>query len=127
MNFTGGNWIHCMDRFAVLRLLCIHITKSGFTTFWTLSKSWSRQYSCTNSLNTSLQTFSEIGYRKDHRIKTFRVIEQITGYRYLCVSGHWTDHRMDHRTDCWIQWTNLTISYSGQVRLVSLLYHCMHY
>ena len=43
-------------------------------------------------------------------------IEQITGYRYLCVSEHWTDHRIDHRTDCWIQWTNLTISYSGQAR-----------
>ena len=23
---------------------------------------------------------------------------------------------IDHRTDCSIQWTNLTISYSGQVR-----------
>ena len=34
-------------------------------------------------------------------------IEQITGYRYLCVSGD----RMDHRTDCWIQRTNLTVSY----------------
>ena len=41
-------------------------------------------------------------------------IEQITGYRYLCVSEHWTDHRIDHRTDhrtdCWIQWTNLTVT-----------------
>ena len=34
----------------------------------------------------------------------------------LCVSGHWKDHRTDHRTDCWIQWINLTVSYSGQVR-----------
>ena len=37
-------------------------------------------------------------------------IEQITGYRYPCVSGHWTDHRIDHRTDCWIQWINLTVT-----------------
>ena len=59
-------------------------------------------------------------YHKNHRIRTSD-IEQITRYRYLCVGGHQTDHR----TDCWIQWTNLTISYSGQVRLVSLLYHCI--
>ena len=32
------------------------------------------------------------------------------------VSGHWTDHRIDHRTDCWMQWINLTVSHSGQVR-----------
>ena len=32
----------------------------------------------------------------------------------ICVSGHQTDHR----TDYWIQWTNLTVSYRGQVRLV---------
>ena len=49
-------------------------------------------------------------------------IEQITGYRHLCVSEHWTDHRTDHGTDCWIQWINLTVSYIGQVRVVSLLY-----
>ena len=45
----------------------------------------------------------------------------------ISVCGHRTDHRTDHKTDCWIQWTNLTVSYSGQVRLVSLLYHCMCY
>ena len=45
-------------------------------------------------------------------------IEQITGYRHLCVSIHRTDHRTDHRIDCWIQWTNLTVSYNGQVRLL---------
>ena len=44
----------------------------------------------------------------------------------ICVSGHQTDHRTDHRTDYWIQWTNSTVSYSGQVRLVSLFYHCMY-
>ena len=33
-------------------------------------------------------------------------IERITEHRYLCVNGHLTDHR----TDCWIQWTNLTVS-----------------
>ena len=31
----------------------------------------------------------------------------ITGHRYLCVSGH----RTDHRTDCWIHWTKLTVNY----------------
>ena len=53
-------------------------------------------------------------------------IEQIIGYKYLCVSEHWTDHGTDHRTDyridCWIRWMNLTVSHSGQVRYVSLLY-----
>ena len=101
---------------------CMILPESGFTAFWTLPISWSRQYNCANSLNISIQTFCEIGYQKDHRIKTFVLsnIEQITGYRYLCVSGHW----MDHRTDCWI---NLTVSYSVQVREISLLYHCMYY
>ena len=48
-------------------------------------------------------------------------IEQVTGYRYLCVSQHLIDHRADHRRDCWIKWTNLTVSYIGQIRLFSLL------
>ena len=26
-------------------------------------------------------------------------IEQITGYRHLCISEHWTDHRTEYRTD----------------------------
>ena len=38
-------------------------------------------------------------------------IEQITGQRYMCVSGH----RTDHRTDCWIQWTKLTASYLDRI------------
>ena len=25
-------------------------------------------------------------------------VRQVTRYRYLCVSEHWTDHRTDHRT-----------------------------
>ena len=50
-----------------------------------------------------------IGYQKDNRIRTFR------------VSEHWTDHRIDHRTDCWIHWINLTISYS-QISLLYLIY-----
>ena len=41
--------------------------------------------------------------------------EQITGYRYLCVSGH----RTDHRTHCWIQWTNLTVSYMDRILTMS--------
>ena len=32
-------------------MLCLHITDSGFTAFWTLSISWSGQYNCTNSLD----------------------------------------------------------------------------
>ena len=40
----------------------------------------------------------------------------------MCVSGHWTDQRTDHRTDCWIQWINLTVSHSGQVKKV---YYCI--
>ena len=53
---TGVNWIHHLDRFIVLWIfwiLYIHITESEFTAFWTLSTSWSRQYSCVNSLNIS--------------------------------------------------------------------------
>ena len=50
-------------------------------------------------------------------------IGQITGYRYLCVSEHWTDHRTDHRsdyrTDCWIRQINLTVSqWSGQIGFI---------
>ena len=30
------------------------------------------------------------------------------------------ENRTDHRTHCWIQWANLTVSYSSQVILVSL-------
>ena len=71
------NCIQCLDRFVVL---CIDIPESEFTAIWTLSISWSGQYSC--SLNTSIQTFCEIAHQKDHRIKTF------------CVIEHWTDHRI---------------------------------
>ena len=124
--FAGVNWLQCLDRFAGIWILVTSacsvgvLPESGFTAFWTLSISWSRQYSCANSLNISIHTFCVIGY--------FMLldIEQITGYRYLCVGGYRTDHRTDHRTHCSIQWTNLTVSYSGQVRLVSLLYHCMY-
>ena len=30
------------------------------------------------------------------------------------------DHRTDHRTGCWIQWINLTVSYSdpGQIGFI---------
>ena len=73
--------ILCLDRFVVLRILCIHITESGFTAFWTLSISWSREYNCANSLNVSIQTFCVIGYQEDNRIRTSHVI----------------DHRTDHR------------------------------
>ena len=82
LTFTGVNWIQSLDSFVVLWILCIDIPGSGFTAFWTLSISWSRQYSYANSLNTSIQTFCEIGYQKDDRIKTF------------CVIEHWTDHRI---------------------------------
>ena len=45
--------------------------------------------------------------------------ERIIGHRYLCVSGH----RTDHRTDCWIQWTNLTVSYMDTVVARSDWFH----
>ena len=53
---TGVNWVYHLDRFIVLWIfwiLYIHITENEFTAFWTLSTSWSRQYSCVNSLNIS--------------------------------------------------------------------------
>ena len=96
---------------------CMILPESAFTAFWTLSISWSREYSCANSLNISVQTFCVIGYQKDNR--TFCVSEYWAGHR--------TDHRTDHGTDCWIEWINLTVSYIGQVRVVSLLYHCMYH
>ena len=77
--FTRVNWIHCLDRFAVLWILCINITEWIYS-IWTLSISWSRQYSCSNSLNIFIQTFCLIGYQEDNRIRTSHVIE------------HWTDH-----------------------------------
>ena len=106
------HWIHCPDRFIVLWIF-LDIGESGFTAFLTLSICWSRQYE--NSLNISRQTFCVIGYKKDSRTRTFR------------VSEHWTDHRTDQGTDCWIQWINLTVSYIGQVRVASLSYHCMYH
>ena len=53
---------------------------------------------------------------KDRYILYHQDIELIIEYRYLCISGHWTDHR----THWWIRWTNSCVSYSGQVILVSL-------
>ena len=41
--------MQCLDRYVVLWILCTDIPESGFTGFWTLSISWSGQYSFTNS------------------------------------------------------------------------------
>ena len=54
---------------------CMILPESGFIAFWTLSISWSGQYSCANSMNITIQIFCVIGYQKDHRIRTFCVIE----------------------------------------------------
>ena len=102
------NFLQCQDRSAELWMLlayyiqCMIPPESGFTAFWTVSISWSGQYNCANSLNISIQTFCVIGFQKDHRKGHFMLsnIEQITGYRYLCVSGHHMDHRTDHKADC---------------------------
>ena len=42
-------------------------------------------------------------------------IVQITGYRYWCVSGC----QADHRTDRWIQWTDLTVNYMDKTAVGS--------
>ena len=103
---------------------CTFIKQSGFTAFWTLFISWSRQYSCANSLNISRQTFCVIGYKKDSGTRTFCIIECWTDRRIqISVCEHWIDHRINHRidhrtdyrTDCWIRRINLTVSHSGQV------------
>ena len=76
--------IHHLDRFIVLWIfwvLYIHITESEFTAFWTLSTSWSRQYSYVNSLNISRQTFCVTGYIKNSRTSTFCVVECGTGHK----------------------------------------------
>ena len=47
--------MQCQDRFAVLwisltyYIKCEILPECGFTAFWTLSISWSGQYSCANS------------------------------------------------------------------------------
>ena len=43
----------------------------------------------------------------DHKIKT------------LCVSGH----PKNHKTDCWIQWTNLTDNNVGRTVVTSDWFH----
>ena len=45
--------------------------------------------------------------------------EQITGYRHLCDD----EYRTDHRTDCWIQWTNLTVNYMDKIVVRSDWFH----
>ena len=114
------NWIHCLDRFAVLRILCIHITESGFTVFWTLSIPWSGQYSCANSLNISIQTFCEIGYHKDQRIRTFHVYRtlnrsQDTDICVLMDIGQITEQIAGcSEQTCQLQW-------SGQIGFIIVL------
>ena len=107
---------------------CVVVPESGFTAFWTLSISWSGQSSCTNSLNIFIDILCD-WISKSSQDKDILCYWILNGSQDtdICVSGHRMDHRADHRTGCRIQWTNLTVSYSGQVRLVSLLYHCMCY
>ena len=77
---TSSGQIYCaLDILDII--LYIHITESEFTTFWTLSTSWSRQYSCVNSLNISRQTFCVTGYIKNSRKRTFCVVECETGHK----------------------------------------------
>ena len=59
----------------------LDILESEFTAFWTLSTSWSRQYSCVNSLNISRQTFCVTGYIKNSRTRTFCFVECETGHK----------------------------------------------
>ena len=111
------NWIHCLDRFTVLWTFLdigewIHCI-FGHCPFVGADST------VVQTLNISRQTFCVIGYKKDSRTGTFRVSEYWTDHR--------TDHRTDHGTDCWIQLISLTASYIGQVRVVSLLYHCMYH
>ena len=83
-------------------------------------------------------TFSDTERITGYRQFVSSDIERITGHRHFCVSGHWTDHR----TDCWIQWTNLTnISYIDRTvtrsdwfrycvivcTIESILVRCNHY
>ena len=45
--------------------------------------------------------------------------ERITGYRHLCIGGCQTDHR----TDCWIQGTNLSVKYMDSTVVWSDWFH----
>ena len=49
--------------------------------------------------------------------------EHITGYGYLWVSRH----RTDHRTDCWTQWTNSTVivTWLGQIDFLIVSLHVL--
>ena len=65
----------------------------------------SGQLSCTDSLNI--------------RIDTLLVdAAWITGYTH-CISGH----QMYHRTDCWIEWINLTDNYVDKTVVLSDWFH----
>ena len=76
---TLSGQIYCI--LDIFWILYSYITESGFTAFWTLSISWSRQYNCVNSLKISRQSFCVTGYIKDSRTSTFCVVECGTGHR----------------------------------------------
>ena len=76
---TSSGQIYCtLD---ILDIVHSYNSECEFTAFWTLSTSWSRQYSCVNSLNISRQTFCVTGYIKNSRTRTFCVVECETGHK----------------------------------------------
>ena len=99
-------WIYCiLDIFHILEwtvLLCklSEYLHTDILCHWTLKGSQDKDILCYWTMNGS----------------------QVTGHRYLCVSGHWTDHS----TDCWIQWAKLTVSYMDRIMVRSdWLHYCI--
>ena len=76
---------------------CTDLPKRGFAVVLILSISWSRQHSSADTLDII-----------DHKIET------------LYISGC----RIDHKTDCWSQWTNLIVNFVDRIVARSDWFHC---
>ena len=128
------NWVQCLDRFAVLWILVRLYTVCGSTREWIycildivhILKRTVQLCRLSEYFYTDIWCDWILKSSQDKNISCYRILNRSQDTD-ICVSAHWTDYRTHHRTDCWIQWTNLTVSYSGHIRLVSLLYHCMYY
>ena len=126
------NFLQCLDRFTVLWILLDIVHSYNRDWIYCIFDIVHILEETVQLCKLSEYLFSDIlcdwisKSSQDKNILCYRILNRSQDTD-ICVSRHQTDHRTDHRTDYWIQWTNFTVSYSGQVRLVSLLYHCLYY
>ena len=106
---AGVNWM----QYVVL-------PESGFTAFWTLSISWSGQYSCANSLNICIQTFCVIGHWKDCWIRTFHTIWHWTDHRIQISVCYWTPDRSQDRLLDIVDKLNCQLQWPGQIGFITV-------